>query len=208
MTLRGLLALSCVALPPFVAAPAHAVTYYVATDITKANVTVDQNSSPTWTFSLGTGTQFDLGGGNLTMKTNNADQNLVWTVYRDFVGGPVVGTRSFTPGDFAGLFPGNDTSAYTPIQLWFGSPIALGSATESTTYYLELSSTVVNSKQYFIKGGASALSFQNANGTPADLNVTATVVPEPASAAALLAGLLGLGIARRRNAQEPATIGG
>lgn len=205
MRLRDLLALSCVATALAISAPAGAVTYYVATDITKANVTVDQNSSPTWTFSLGAGTQFDLGGGNLTMKTNNADQNLIWTVYQDFVGGPVVGTRSFTPAAFAALFPGSDTSAYTAIQLYFASPIALGSPTQATTYYLELSSAVDNSKQYFIKGGASALTFQDSNGTPADLNVTAEVVPEPASALALAAGLLGLGMVRRRKPEGAAT---
>lgn len=198
MRLRDLVALAGVVLPLALAAPAGAVTYYVATDITKANVTVDQGSSPTWTFSLGAGTVFDLGGGNLTMKTNNADQNLVWTVYQDIIGGPVVGTHSFTPVEFAGLFPASDTSSYTPIQLYFSSPIPLGSATEATTYFLQLSSTVDNSKQYFIKGGSSALTFQNANGTPADLNVTAEVVPEPASGLALAAGLMGLGILRRR----------
>ena len=198
MRLRELVAVSCLVLPVVIAAPAHAATYYVATDITKANVTVDQGSSPTWTFTLDAGTEFGLGGGNLTMKTNNADQNLVWTVYQDMIGGPVVGTRSFAPTDFANLFPGADTSAFTPIQLYFASPIPLGSLTEDTTYFLQLSSTVINSKQYFIKGGSSALTFQDATGAPAPINVTAQLVPEPASALTLIAGLMALGAIRRR----------
>ena len=199
MRLRDLMAPAALALSLAIATPASAVTYYVATDITKANVTVDTNSSPTWVFSIGAGTQFNLGGGNLTMKTNNADQNLIWTVYQDFIGGPIIGTRSFTPAAFAGLFPLSDTSSYTPIQLYFGSPISLGSLTEATTYYLQLSSAVDNSKQYFIKGGTSALTFQDANGTPVDVNVAVEVVPEPASALALLAGVMGLGFVRRRS---------
>ncbi len=77
-------------------------------------------------------------------------------------------------------------------------PIPLGSLTEDTTYFLQLSSTVINSKQYFIKGGSSALTFQDSTGAPAPINVTAQLVPEPASALTLIAGLMALGAIRRR----------
>lgn len=59
---------------------------------------------------------------------------------------------------------------------------------------------MANSKQYFIKGGASALTFQDSSGAPAVINVTTEVVPEPASALALVSGLMGLEAVRRRAA--------
>lgn len=73
---------------------------------------------------------------------------------------------------------GADTSAYTPIQLYFASPIPLGSLTEEATYVPELSASVANSTQYSIKGGASALTFRDSAGAPAVINVTAEGGPD------------------------------
>jgi hypothetical protein len=72
---------------------------------------------------------------------------------------------------------GADTSAYTPIQPYFASPIPLGSLTEEATCVLERSASVANSTQYVIKGGASALILQDSTRAPAVINETAEGVP-------------------------------
>lgn len=171
------------------ASPGFSATFFLTTDQTGANTTIDLAHSSTWL--LVPNTPFDLGGGNFELKRGPAtDKDIVLSLYQGTdATGPLLAqaTVSFT---VVGQGPG-----YVPYDFLFTSAVPLLSG---TSYFATLTSDAgtPGNQQYFVKDGGAVIVDDNGDPVSPD-PIGGTVTPEPSTFALLGMALVGAGAYRR-----------
>jgi hypothetical protein len=214
------------AVAPFAANAAG--VYYLVTDQSNANTTIDKDHMMMWTAPdsgqgcLVTGNPtpcagvsspyfsptFDwaLGGGSFVIKDNGATGNITLSVYEGIVSGnPTAGLTS-TLGlvDSVTLLPNQVTNQFTAIDFLFTNPVTLLSGHQYTVI-LSSATGGNGSNQYSIKG-IESLSIQSSTTTTNETTTLAPPDPGPGPSEApepstwfLMSGLVGVaGFAKRR----------
>lgn len=119
--------------------------YYLYTGQTAAQTQID--SAPhTSTWYLDVTGSFDFGGGRFTIKQNNATANIVLRLYRGTdTNDTLIDSVALTPVDVPGSFTLKTFAFSTPKTLRAGK------------YFITLTSSTPDNKQYFIKGVDQAI---------------------------------------------------
>ncbi|MFM2301991.1 MAG: hypothetical protein RLZZ84_1727 [Pseudomonadota bacterium] len=143
--------------------------YYLYTGQTAAQTQIDgAPHTSTWYIKV-TGS-FDLGGGKFKLKTNNATQNIVMRLYQGVdTNGTLLETVQHTPSEV-----GN--ADFTEVAFNFTTVRTLTTG----NYFVTLTSTTPDNKQYFIKGVDQAIISLDGTTPITPSVVTTTVSPTSA----------------------------
>ena len=213
---KYLLALCALAVPTV--AFATPTTYYLVTGQANANTTIDSDHLMQWlepssgqACLTNTCTSFvtsffnptfdwDLGGGNFTIKSNGPTADITLSLFD--------GTVTGAPGALGGTLVASTTvlgssvtSTYTPTDFLFSGPVTLLTGHH---YIAILSSTTGTNgaDQYFIKG-IDTLSIQSTTTGGGDTEILSDpeAVPEPGTWMMMTSGIALVGLFRKRRSR-------
>ncbi|MGI6419501.1 MAG: PEP-CTERM sorting domain-containing protein [Thermoguttaceae bacterium] len=184
---------------------AQGAIYFAVTDITGAQVQVDENHTQYWTYAVNENVP-EVAGGLFVMKdgpqtTEPITFDIIMGTIADFGSKDPLLRVTKGPNDFTGSFEG------VYFEVPDGSEITL---LEDVTYTAILYSNAVDAQNaaYFIKGGGQAYLYDSDTGEPADgVEIDfdhvpdVPAVPEPATLAIWsVLGVAGLALRRFKSA--------
>ena len=174
--------------------------YYLSTGQAGAQTQIDVNHTTSWSFTATS--NWDLGGGDFTMKDGSATTaGIMLAVYEGTNSSGILrASLSLSNSDFCSLQAGGNCQSYGGTPFHFLPPYSINLGIE---YYIALTSNAadVQSHAYFIKGVQSSSFLDAQNIALPTQTLTSQVpadVPEPASLAILGVGFLGAAVVRAR----------